>query len=112
MFSKKVYGKLINYNLESLIGMLNLAHIYQLKQLKQECILSISNHFTKKQTDQHKSFTKLDPEFKLEIYDRMLNQLEDKLHQNDIKFKQLYDENLKQKFEIKRLEFALNQNLK
>ena len=102
--AKKLYGKNMTDQLENLIGILHLAKVYELKKLKIECILSLAAHFGKKNLEQNTLFSKLDQDLKLEIFSKRVDNLETKLEQNEAKLKHLQDENLKQKFEIKRLE--------
>ena len=104
LFLKKSYGKVINDNLDEMVAYLNLAKIYQLKKLKIECIQAIAFNFSKKQLETNTNFISLENGFKLDIYGKKVDYLEEKVQQSELKLKQRNDENLKQKLEIKRLQ--------
>jgi hypothetical protein len=106
--SKNLYGKSLTDRLDNLIELINLAGVYQLKKLKNECVQSIAVRFSKKQCEQSIHFASLDLDIRASIFGRRVDLLEEKLHQSELKLKQLNDVNLKQKFEIRHLEVSLN----
>jgi hypothetical protein len=105
---KNLYGKSLTDQLDNLINMLNLTGMYQLKKLGNECVQATAFKFSKKQCELNPLFESLDQEVRMSIFGIRVDLLEERLHQSELKLKQISDENLKQKFEIKHLENLLN----
>jgi hypothetical protein len=101
--TSRLYGKTIHDQLDYLVNLLNLSVIYHLTKLKTECINYISKKFDQNQIDKNIEFNKLETEIKLVVFKTKTTLLEDQMKSKEIKFKQMQDEILKQKFEINRL---------
>lgn len=108
MSTSRLYGKTINDQLDYLVNLLNLSVIYRLSKLKAECINYISKKFDQNQIDKNIEFNKLETEIKLVVFKTKTTMLEDQIKSKEIKFKQMQDEILKQKFEINRLNNLLD----
>jgi hypothetical protein len=112
MFSRKAYGKSISTRLDTLIDMLNISQMYQLKKLKLECVNSVALNFTYKQLNENQNFSNLiDVQLRLEIFMKKSQHLEMKLSENQALIKQFKDENVRLKFQVKSFQSSFDQNL-
>ena len=68
----------------------------------------MSKKFDQNQIDKNIEFNKLETEIKLVVFKTKTTMLEDQIKSKEIKFKQMQDEILKQKFEINRLNNLLD----
>lgn len=108
MFVKKAYGKkMMNDRLNQVLEKLELALKYELKKLKSQCVISLAEQFDKKQLEQEARFQEImsiEPDVHFAIMSHRVDWLEEQIKDNMSKMKKLGDENLRQKFEINRLE--------
>lgn len=105
----KLYGKAIENHLDYCLNLIYLANRYRLSSLKKECIDYISSNFEKKLIIANPTYqTLIEDEHKIELLSRQIDHLEEKLKSKELKWKQMEDELLKQKFEIQRLNNLIN----
>ena len=84
--------------------MIYLSHRYRLNLLKKESIDYLSSNFEKKQIINNSNYINcLDESLKIELLNKQIDYLEEKLKQKTSKWKQMEDDLLRQKFEIQRL---------
>jgi hypothetical protein len=105
--TRKLYGKQIDVELESFVDLLELCNIYCLKKLRLECIRHVAQSFQTEMIEAKMAANvNIDPHDLLDIFRKKLQVADEKLMKKEQRLKMLEDENLKQKFEIKRLKLA------
>lgn len=101
---KKLYGQSIENHIDLCLNMIYLSHRYRLNLLKKESIDYLSSNFEKKQIINNSNYINcLDESLKIELLNKQIDYLEEKLKQKTSKWKQMEDDLLRQKFEIQRL---------
>ncbi len=99
----KLYGKAIDHQLDNIMYFLDLSYKFRLKKLRNECINYLAKQFSEQIIEKNFYYIKIENDDKLEILRKKLCVLDEKVLSKDKKLKQLEDENLRQKFEIRRL---------
>jgi len=100
----KLYGKQIESHLDKCLHMIYLSMRFRLLILRNECMNYVINHFEKNLIVNNSVYLHLFTEqIRLELLEKLIDSLQEKLKSKETKCKQMQDDLLKQKFEIQRL---------
>ena len=101
---QKFYGSKLNDHIIYLMNLIRTSIDYRMKVLQQETIDHLVYNIDKKILKGNDNFNKwLDVDIKLEIFSRKLDILDEASKNKEKLMKTMKDENLRQKFEIQRL---------
>ena len=104
----KLYGKQIEAHLDKCLHMIYLSMRFRLLALRKQCVSYVIGHFEKRHIVQNPIYLELfSEEIRLDLLDKLIDHLQEKLKSKEAKCKQMEDDLLRQKFEIQRL---LNNN--
>lgn len=100
--SSKLYGNQIERKLDYGLYLIELSREYQLKRLQAEVIEFLAKTFDRETMERNEDYKNLSSDVKLEITRKKLINFEEMIKIKDKKIKKLQDENLINKFELKK----------